>query len=109
MHEVCNEPACCCHCLSSLLPRFSPKGKEALDTKLKQIVVNILALIVAKDAPAPGKLNPIIPSTPFYTSFIFLISKCTLGQNWILERPFTIERFLLLFSYSSMVTIFVAV
>ena len=65
MHEVCNEPACCCHCLSSLLPRFSPKGKEALDTKLKQIVVNILALIVAKDAAAvtaaPGKLNPIIP------------------------------------------------
>ena len=64
MHEVCNEPACCCHCLSSL-PRFSPKGKEALDTKLKQIVVNILALIVAKDAAAvtaaPGKLNPIIP------------------------------------------------
>lgn len=63
MHEVCNEPACrCCHCLSS--PR-SPKGKEALDTKLKQIVVNILALIVAKDdaavTAAPGKLNPIIP------------------------------------------------
>ena len=69
-------------------------------------------MIVAKDALVllceKAKSNYPL-STPFCTSFIFLISKCTLGQNWIvgrLRRGAAIYRILVLFP---MVTLFVAV